>query len=98
MDYFETKYSGYKFDGVIATDDNAANFLESLGAIIDRSTPVVAVGINDLDTDMVVDLFERECGYQFDPQLTRLLLKHLPEFVAIRDTYPDTAVLNIASR
>ena len=39
---------------------------------------------------MVVDLFERECGYQFDPQLTRLLLKNLPEFVAIRDTYPDT--------
>lgn len=41
--------------------------------------------------DMVVDLFERECGYQFDSQLSRLLLKHLPEFVAIRDTYPDTA-------
>lgn len=52
MDYFEAKYSGYEFDGVIATDDNAANFLESLGAIIDRSTPVVAVGINDLNTDM----------------------------------------------
>lgn len=52
VDYFEAKYSGYKFDGVIATDDHAANFLESLSSIIDRSTPVVAVGINDLSTDM----------------------------------------------
>ncbi|MEZ9702193.1 HD domain-containing phosphohydrolase [Vibrio sp. 10N.261.46.E12] len=42
--------------------------------------------------EMVVDLFERECGYQFDPQLTKLLLNHLPEFVAIRDSYPDTGI------
>lgn len=40
--------------------------------------------------EMVVDLFERECGYQFDPKLTKILLNHLAEFVAIRDTYPDT--------
>ena len=46
--------------------------------------------------DMVVDLFERECGYQFDPQLTKLLLKHLPEFVAIRDSYPDTGTVEYA--
>ncbi|TCN75542.1 HD domain-containing protein [Vibrio crassostreae] len=50
--YLQIKYAGYEFDGVIATDDNAANFLESLGALIDRSTPVVAVGINDTSTDM----------------------------------------------
>ncbi|MFA0470999.1 HD domain-containing phosphohydrolase [Vibrio sp. 10N.222.51.E8] len=47
--------------------------------------------------DMVVDLFERECGYQFDPQLTKLLLKHLSEFVAIRDSYPDTGTVEYAS-
>ncbi|MFA0402447.1 HD domain-containing phosphohydrolase [Vibrio sp. 10N.222.52.C12] len=47
--------------------------------------------------EMVVDLFERECGYQFDPQLTKLLLKHLPEFVAIRDSYPDTGTIEYAS-
>ncbi|PME33853.1 phosphodiesterase [Vibrio sp. 10N.286.55.E10] len=46
--------------------------------------------------DMVVDFFERECGYQFDPQLTKLLLKHLPEFVAIRDSYPDTGTVEYA--
>ncbi|TVU60727.1 HD domain-containing protein [Vibrio atlanticus] len=50
--YFEAKYSGYEFDGVIVTDDNAANFLKSLGSLIDRSTPVVAAGINDISTDM----------------------------------------------
>ncbi|PTO95054.1 phosphodiesterase [Vibrio sp. 10N.286.48.B8] len=50
--YLQIKYAGYEFDGVIAIDDNAANFLESLGALIDRSTPVVAVGINDTSTDM----------------------------------------------
>lgn len=50
--YFETKYSEYKFDGVIVTDDNAANFLKSLSSVIDRSTPVVAAGINDISTDM----------------------------------------------
>ncbi|WP_210472800.1 HD domain-containing phosphohydrolase [Vibrio crassostreae] len=50
--YLQIKYAGYEFDGVIATDDNAANFLESLDALIDRSTPVVAVGINDTSTDM----------------------------------------------
>ena len=47
--------------------------------------------------EMVVDLFERESGYQFDPQLTKLLLKHLPEFVAIRDSYPDTGTVEYAS-
>ncbi|CAH6896783.1 Response regulator [Vibrio chagasii] len=52
VEYFEAKYSGYEFEGVIVTDDNAANFLESLSSIIDRSTAVVAVGINDLSTDM----------------------------------------------
>ncbi|MEZ9547524.1 HD-GYP domain-containing protein, partial [Vibrio crassostreae] len=46
--------------------------------------------------DMVVDFFVRECGYQFDPQLTKLLLKHLPEFVAIRDSYPDTGTVEYA--
>ena len=50
--YLRTKYADYKFDGVIATDDNAANFLESLPNLIDRSTPVVAAGINDFSTDM----------------------------------------------
>ncbi|MFA0675869.1 ABC transporter substrate-binding protein, partial [Vibrio sp. 10N.222.51.A6] len=50
--YLRTKYADYKFDGVIATDDNAANFLESLPSLIDRSTPVVAAGINDFSTDM----------------------------------------------
>ncbi|UPR58626.1 HD domain-containing protein [Vibrio sp. ED004] len=47
--------------------------------------------------EMVVDLFERECGYQFDPQLTKLLLKHLPEFVAIRDTYPDSGTFEASN-
>ncbi|MBT9241353.1 MULTISPECIES: HD domain-containing phosphohydrolase [Vibrio] len=51
-DYLQAKYAGYKFDGVIATDDNAANFLESLSALIDRATPIVAAGINDISTDM----------------------------------------------
>ena len=41
--------------------------------------------------EMVVDLFERECGRQFDPELAKLLLEHLPEFVAIRDAYPDSS-------
>ncbi|MFA0112835.1 HD domain-containing phosphohydrolase [Vibrio sp. 10N.261.46.E11] len=50
--YLRTKYEGYTFDGVIATDDNAANFLESLPNLIERSTPVVAAGINDSSTDM----------------------------------------------
>ncbi|MFA0194640.1 HD domain-containing phosphohydrolase [Vibrio artabrorum] len=50
--YLRTKYAGYKFDGVIVTDDHAANFLKSLPDLIDRSTPVVAAGINDFSTDM----------------------------------------------
>ncbi|MEZ9243978.1 HD domain-containing phosphohydrolase [Vibrio lentus] len=52
VDYFKAKYSGYHLDGVIVTDDNAANFLESISSLIDRNTPVVAVGINDTSTDM----------------------------------------------
>ncbi|MFA0519990.1 HD-GYP domain-containing protein, partial [Vibrio sp. 10N.222.55.E8] len=47
--------------------------------------------------ERVVDLFERECGRQFDPKLTTLLLDHLPEFIAIRDTSPDTSSVEYVS-
>ncbi|WP_394250458.1 HD domain-containing phosphohydrolase [Vibrio profundi] len=39
--------------------------------------------------DQVKALFEREAGYQFDPQLSRILLHNIDEFVAIREAYPD---------
>ncbi|MBF4442948.1 HD-GYP domain-containing protein, partial [Vibrio anguillarum] len=38
----------------------------------------------------VVSLFERECGFQFDPTLVNLLLNHLDDFIQIRNLYPDT--------
>ncbi len=45
--YFEDKYKHYKFDGVIITDDNAANFFLELYPDGMLDTPVVAVGINN---------------------------------------------------
>lgn len=45
--YLEEKYQNYAFDGVIVTDDKAIQFLEELGSLIKRDTPVVAAGIND---------------------------------------------------
>lgn len=43
--YFETKYSEYKFDGVIVTDDNAANFLKSLSSVIVRHLLLLLVSM-----------------------------------------------------
>lgn len=39
--------------------------------------------------EKVVALLESEAGGQFDPMLVRLLVDNLPQFMAIRDTYPD---------
>lgn len=40
--------------------------------------------------EKVVDLYNRECGFQFDPKLTRLMLNNIDRFVAIRNESPDT--------
>ncbi|WGV98762.1 HD domain-containing protein [Vibrio sp. YMD68] len=45
--YFTAKYKHYKFDGVIITDDNAANLFLELYPRGIKDTPVVAVGINN---------------------------------------------------
>ncbi|KGY12949.1 hypothetical protein NM22_07890 [Vibrio tubiashii] len=45
--YFANKYKHYQFDGVIVTDDNAANFFLELYPEGMGNTPVVAVGINN---------------------------------------------------
>lgn len=45
--YFANKYRHYQFDGVIVTDDNAANFFLELYPEGMGNTPVVAVGINN---------------------------------------------------
>lgn len=39
--------------------------------------------------EKVVELFTRECGKQFDPELCCLFLKHIDAFVDIRQQYPD---------
>lgn len=39
--------------------------------------------------EKVVELFTRECGKQFDPELCGLFLKNIDEFVDIREQYPD---------
>lgn len=65
-DYFTQKYTGYKFDGVIATDDNAVKFLNTFRFKTNRNTPIVAVGINDTSanlyniTDKATMLYERD--------------------------------------
>ncbi|MCG7496476.1 HD domain-containing protein [Vibrio sp. Of7-15] len=40
--------------------------------------------------EKVIDLYNRECGFQFDPDLTRLMLDNIDRFVAIRNEFPDT--------
>lgn len=39
--------------------------------------------------DEVVALIRREKGRHFDPELVDILVAHLPEFLAIREQYPD---------
>lgn len=39
--------------------------------------------------EKVIDLYNRECGFQFDPELTRLMLDNIDRFVAIRNEFPD---------
>ncbi|MDD9158156.1 HD domain-containing protein [Aliivibrio sp. S4TY2] len=39
--------------------------------------------------EQVIELFSRECGKQFDPELCTLFLKNIDEFVSIRQQYPD---------
>ncbi|MGR6859900.1 HD-GYP domain-containing protein [Aliivibrio salmonicida] len=39
--------------------------------------------------DKVIELFERECGKQFDPDLCRLFLNNIQQFIDIRQEYPD---------
>lgn len=41
--------------------------------------------------EKVIKLFNDESGKQFDPELTRLLLENIEDFIAIRNTYPDTS-------
>ncbi|WP_408614845.1 HD domain-containing phosphohydrolase [Celerinatantimonas sp. MCCC 1A17872] len=41
--------------------------------------------------DRVINLFEEQCGKQFDPTLTKLFLDNIEGFVAIREKYPDKA-------
>ena len=39
--------------------------------------------------EKVIELFTRECGKQFDPELCALFLKNIDAFIDIRDQYPD---------
>lgn len=39
--------------------------------------------------DKVIELFEKECGKQFDPDLCRLFLNNIQQFIDIRQEYPD---------
>lgn len=39
--------------------------------------------------DKVIELFNRECGKQFDPKLCQLFLDNIQCFVDIRNEYPD---------
>jgi len=41
------------------------------------------------DLDKIKDYLSRESGSQFDPQLIKLFLDNIDEFLAIRDQYPD---------
>lgn len=43
---YSTKYSGLSFDGIIATDNNALNFLEEYRNLIFPGATIVATGIN----------------------------------------------------
>jgi response regulator RpfG family c-di-GMP phosphodiesterase len=44
------------------------------------------------ELERILELFRRERGEHFDPQLTDLFFDHLPEFLQIRDAYSDTKV------
>lgn len=46
--YLQNKYKNYLFDGVIISDDNALNFLNSLDIPNLRNLPTVAVGIGNI--------------------------------------------------
>lgn len=39
--------------------------------------------------EKVIELFTRECGKQFDPELCVLFLKNIDAFIDIREQYPD---------
>jgi response regulator RpfG family c-di-GMP phosphodiesterase len=39
--------------------------------------------------DDILDLFRRERGEHFDPQMVDLLFANLEEFLEIRDAYPE---------
>ena len=39
--------------------------------------------------DEVLEVIRTESGKHFDPELTRLFLDHIDEFIAIRERLPD---------
>ena len=43
------------------------------------------------DMDRIVNLFKAESGFQFDPDLVRVFLENLEDFVLIKETYKDEA-------
>lgn len=50
--YLQLKYQDYKFDGVIISDDAALQFAKRYLANGERSTPLVAVGINNTEATL----------------------------------------------
>jgi response regulator RpfG family c-di-GMP phosphodiesterase len=43
------------------------------------------------DMDRIVSLFKAESGFQFEPDLVKVFLDHLKDFVQIKETYKDEA-------
>ncbi|WP_104048305.1 HD domain-containing phosphohydrolase [Vibrio jasicida] len=50
--YLQLKYQDYEFDGVIISDDAALQFAKKYLPNAERSTPLVAVGINDTSANL----------------------------------------------
>ncbi|MZI92934.1 HD domain-containing protein [Vibrio sp. CAIM 722] len=50
--YFEKKYRGYPFNGIIISDDNALKFFNSLDMDNLKNLPTAAVGINNFQAEL----------------------------------------------
>jgi len=52
-EYIKNKYTGRKFDVIIATDDQAFNFMTKYHDVMSGETPVVFAGVNYFDDTML---------------------------------------------
>ncbi|CAG9296956.1 HD domain-containing phosphohydrolase [Celerinatantimonas diazotrophica] len=75
--YLQKKYKNYPFDGVIITDDNALNFINSLDMPNIRNLPKVAVGIGNVNASLAkgIILYEKD----YIEENIKLILKLRPK-------------------